>query len=229
MRVSRYELAQDPKRLVAERQIADIGMLEDMLAARNLQLIGLAGGSLRDRMSFCGADRKRYYFYVDRWDADADAAISAGFRVAVHVHAHMPIRSLTQAFALLKKHPSLQWIPDTGHLTVLEEDLTLALSQPRGRIASIHLKDWTPIYGRSAHRYIRGFTDLGRGIVNPAKILAQLRAMGFDGWIVVEQTTQLTAFEAIRRRRGSSESTGSRWAGPHLLKCTSCRTSGRRR
>jgi signal transduction histidine kinase/sugar phosphate isomerase/epimerase len=187
------ELAQRPERLGKRGDIHSLNDLTFRLSAHGLTLIGLANGSLRERMAFCGDQIGPHYLYVDSWDDQfAPAAIKKGFTLALHVHAYMAVRSLDDAASLLDSHPALKWLPDTGHLRVVGEDIMRALRLVPNRIAAVHLKDWTPVFGRSTHRYSRGFTELGRGIVPLEHILNELYSLGFKGWLTVEQDCSRT-------------------------------------
>ena len=42
--------------------------LKSMLRDRSLHLLGLAGGTLRERMEFCGDVLRPDYLYVESWD-----------------------------------------------------------------------------------------------------------------------------------------------------------------
>lgn len=183
------ELAQGVQGLIEEGIVNSALHLSEILAQQQLRLIGLAGDSLRDRMAQVRPGPSSPYLYADVWDADAELALKDGYNLAVHVHAFMPLRSTRQVFQLLERHSSanLKWIPDTGHLTVLNENIQEVLQHFRDRIAAVHLKDWTPIYGRSAHRYARGFADLGTGVVDIRGVLTSLRNQHFLGWVAVEQ------------------------------------------
>ena len=67
----------------------------------------------------------------------------------------------------------------------------------------VHLKDWTPKFGRSAERYARGFTELGTGVVPLELVLQELRRINHLGWVVVEQnntwkTPGISALESAK-------------------------------
>ena len=181
--------------------------LEDLLGERGLTLLGLAGGSLRERLDF-SESVKPMYLSIDHWDEQvAPAALEAGFTLAFHAHAYKPVQRVDQAQKVLTQNeqPRLKWIPDTGHLSVMNEDILAALRiVSPARIAAVHLKDWSPVYGRSCHRFSLGFTELGQGVVPLHAVLEELANIGFDGWIVVQQE---------RSRLGASKSLfqNARW------------------
>ena len=180
------EFAQRPDVL----RVKDSEELRQLLAERNLVLIGLVGGTLTERMEFFG-NVPPEYLYVD--DADPKAIPSAvkkaaekGFTLAVHPRMFMPVSRLSDARPLLEEHPKLKLLPDTAHLTIADDDPAAAILYAKDRLAAVHLKDWTPEFGRSSHRYGRGFTELGKGIVDLDSVLRALRQINYDGWVVVE-------------------------------------------
>jgi sugar phosphate isomerase/epimerase len=195
-----------------ERPIENVKELLQLTRKHGLELLGFAGGTLKERMEFCG-DYRPPYLYVDSWDHDAQRAItmSPPFTLALHPHQFMPIRSMKHVDELFEKIDVLfqkedrqkaqelvKFLPDTAHLTIVENDPAEALRKYKDRLAAVHLKDWLPYFGRYSHRYARGFVPLGQGIVaweRPAApgsdglsagILQTLTDIAFDGWLVAE-------------------------------------------
>jgi signal transduction histidine kinase len=162
--------------------------LKSMLRDRSLHLLGLAGGTLRERMEFCGDVLRPDYLYVESWDGKESAhAIANGFTLALHPHLYKPIHRIVDAEDILRRHPEVMLLPDTAHLTIAGDAPAQVVAEWIDRITAIHLKDWTPIYGRSSHRYARGFVDLGLGAVNFELLFERLRTLKYDGWLVFEQ------------------------------------------
>jgi sugar phosphate isomerase/epimerase len=180
------EFAQRPERL------GRIENLLRLLQERNLALIGLAGGTLQERMEFCGSIRP-LYLYVEDWDPSiALKAVSDGFTLALHPHVFKKVRCVSDAKRLFAEHKELKWLPDTAHLRLAGDDPREAIACAIDRLAAVHLKDWTPEYGRSYYRYSRGFTELGRGIIPLTAILDMLETVNYAGWLVVEQDSTRT-------------------------------------
>jgi len=191
----------DPGSREGDRPVRDINELLDLLRAkgRTLALVGLAGGTLRERMDFCGPDFRPEYLYIEDWDAEAEEAVCATnpFRLALHPHWFKKVQRQAQAQAILEKyvreHPKdpdsrlLGFLPDAAHLYIAGDDPTQAIASFRGRLAGVHLKDWSPSYGRYSHRYAHGFVSLGDGVVDVEGVLRQLEQIRFAGWVVVEQ------------------------------------------
>jgi len=166
--------------------LGDIDTLLQQLAERELELIGLSGGSLPERMEFCKHFRHGY-LYVERWDEDAERAAKQAFKVALQPHLYKMIHRVSDAEQLLEAHPELWFVPDTAHLTIAGDDPAEAIRKLHKRVIAVHLKDWTPEYGRAPHRYARGFVELGEGIIKLQQVLEALRDVRFDRWLVVEQ------------------------------------------
>src|SRR5262245_11433755 len=82
-----------------------IDELHRKLERRKLELIGFAGGSLRERLEFCGRFRPAY-LYVEDWEPTvAPAAVAAGFKLALHPHMFKTIHRFDDAEKLLHDHP----------------------------------------------------------------------------------------------------------------------------
>ena len=174
------EFAQRPQHL------PPLHTLLEMLKKRGLAFLGLAGGMLWERVEYCGNIRP-LYLYVEDWNEDAPDALKRGFTLALHPHAYKAVHRLSDARALLAKHPDLKWMPDVAHTSVVGDDPVAALHLAEDRMSVVHFKDWTAAYGRSAHRFARGFTELGRGELPLHRMLEELDRMKYDGWLVVEQ------------------------------------------
>ncbi len=176
--------------------LGDIDGLLRLLEERGLALVGLAGGSLRQRMDFCG----RYtvpYLYVEDWEEDiAKEAIGRGFTLALHPHIFTQVHRIADAKQLLAEHAALRFLPDTAHLVIAGDNPVKAIEQTIARIVAVHLKDWTPVFGRSPHRYAKGFVGLGKGKLPLPEVLDTLRRLDFQGWLIVEQDHCPTSISA---------------------------------
>ena len=129
-------------------------------------------------MDFLGGDREPY-LYIDEVNSSlVDEALGHGFSVALHSHVFKQVHRLASAFKLLYDYrsvPNFLWIIDTAHLTVARDDPVRALHRFRDKLVAVHLKDWTPAFGRSSHRYSKGFVQLGAGTI---KLDVFLKALG---------------------------------------------------
>lgn len=85
---------------------------------------------------------------------------------------------------------------DTGHWTFAGGDAVEGLKQHSARVWHVHFKDCEPrVAAQSRVEEWDGptsvghgvFCELGKGAVDFPGVIQQLRAMNYDGWIVVEQ------------------------------------------
>jgi sugar phosphate isomerase/epimerase len=192
------EIAQRPDmlRLRGRSEPVTVEQLVERLQAFDLTFMGLAGGTLKERIDFClacGANVEEFrplYLYADDYDqTDLKLAERFGFRIAVHPHVFMRCNRFSSAdIQTINTHPNLCWLPDTAHLYIAGESVVDVLRAiPMDRIAAVHIKDWDAAYGRSYHRYARGFVPLGEGDVPIARVLEMLERRGYEGWLVAEQ------------------------------------------
>lgn len=142
--------------------VSDIEELAQLLSERDLELLGVSGGELDERLRFIDQEMDVYY-YVDRLDFQALEAIDKGSRVAIHPHAFSPIDSIAKSIELLNTYPNLGMIPDTAHAAIAKDDVYSVLDSFPSRVVALHLKDWSPKYGRSPSQCAKGFENLGEG------------------------------------------------------------------
>lgn len=197
------ELAQGPDEVFIKdssepsgsKQLSGINELLALLNARGLTLVGLAGGSLERRMEFCGNYRGCFLYAEDFREAEKKAVtMESPFKLGLHPHWFMKVQRLAQARKRLAEYRQmfptrndLLLLPDTAHLTIADDDPVLAVNEFFDRLAAVHLKDWTPAYGRYSHRYSQGFVSLGHGDVKLKEVLQTLADKSYSDWVVVEQ------------------------------------------
>lgn len=175
---------------------------EKMLTECGLRLVGMSGGKVVDRLRYCKGVLRPEYLYVETYkEEDAQLAAAEGISLALHPHLFAPIHRLGAALKELEKHPQLMFLPDTAHLAIAGDDPVEAIRRGWGRLAAVHLKDWTPIYGRSVHRYAKGFIELGAGLLSREidQTIGELRRRDYEGWVIVEQDSSLLMPEASLR------------------------------
>ncbi len=194
--------------------------LRELLEYYGLHLLSLCGGGLKDRVDYCRAGRiDSSYYYVERAD-DASLAYASreGITLALHPHVY---RANIQEDAIkecLEKHPDVLLIPDTAHLYLARIDYEHLIKEHYSRLASVHLKDWTGIYGRSFQQYARGFCLPGKGEVHPEKVLQYLQKKDYGGWVVVEcDHAKTTPAEYAQQSRQWIMDNGGRLAVPPAL------------
>jgi inosose dehydratase len=164
------------------------------------------------------------------WDVAASAAgriaervrTAAGLRTVFHHHCATFVETPDEIDALMERtDPDLLGLClDTGHATYGGGDPGAILMRHAGRIRHVHFKDCSREVAAAARTegwdYVRAvrhglFCELGQGQVDFAAILAQLRGIGYKGWIVVEQDvlpSMGTPTASARRNRDYLHSLG---------------------
>ncbi|MBI3679504.1 MAG: sugar phosphate isomerase/epimerase [Acidobacteria bacterium] len=191
------EFAQRPEAL-GVRGIQDlIGLLRE----RDLRLLTFTAGTLQERVHFCaGLARKDLpeYMYVEDWDWDfAKAALRQGHTLALHQRAFGRERRFEQAQKILKLQPKLKFLPDTAHLMIAGDDPVAVIRKAFHRVIAVHLKDWTPDFGRSSNRWAKGLTELGAGLVKFDEVVQLLEEKRYTGWVVAELDSAWKDPEAV--------------------------------
>jgi inosose dehydratase len=114
---------------------------------------------------------------------------------------------------LLKRIPAeeLKLVWDVGHAIYGGIDPVEVVRTHSDRIAYVHLKDVDGAVLEALRRERVGFeegirrrvfTELGRGLLDVPGLLDALRAIGYDGWLMVEQdSTWLAPAESARTSR----------------------------
>lgn len=123
---------------------------------------------------------------------------ATGLRTVFHPHCAGFIETPWEVDELMARtDPALVGLCfDTGHLMFGGADPVAVLRTHRDRIRHVHFKDFDPAvftrtrgeswnYSTSIRHGI--FCELGRGAVDFPAVLRELRAAGYDDWIVVEQ------------------------------------------
>jgi inosose dehydratase len=121
-----------------------------------------------------------------------------GLRTVVHHHCATYVETPAEIDCLMTlTDPALVGLClDSGHVTYGGGDPRALLARHRSRVWHVHFKDCEPAIAARARTdgwdyqtALRHglFCELGRGSVDFAGLLGDLRATGFEGWIVVEQ------------------------------------------
>jgi inosose dehydratase len=140
------------------------------------------------------------------WDVVASGAThvaravrdATGLRTVFHHHCATNVETPEEIDALMARtDPDLLGLClDTGHATYGGGDPAAILARYTSRVRHVHFKDCSRQVAHEAREnrwdYVHAvrnglFCELGRGEVDFAAIVAQLRGQGYDGWIVVEQ------------------------------------------
>jgi inosose dehydratase len=130
-------------------------------------------------------------------------ATERGITFALHPHVGTLIETAAQVERGLAE-TTVGWCLDTGHLVIGGTDPAQFARKHGDRVTHVHLKD---VDGDIAAEVRAGrlsllqatqrglFRPLGRGVAEVAATLAALDEHGYDGWLVLEQDTAITANE----------------------------------
>ncbi|HWD76988.1 MAG TPA: TIM barrel protein [Solirubrobacteraceae bacterium] len=130
-------------------------------------------------------------------------ATERGITFALHPHVGTLIETAAQVERGLAE-TTVGWCLDTGHLVIGGTDPAQFAREHGDRVTHVHLKD---VDGDIAAEVRAGrlsllqatqrglFRPLGRGVAKVAATLAALDEHGYDGWLVLEQDTAITADE----------------------------------
>ncbi len=126
-----------------------------------------------------------------------------GLTFALHPHVGTVIETDDQVQRALEV-TDVGWCLDTGHLLIGGTDPAAFARRHGARVTHVHLKDVDDgiaaelTAGRLSllHATQAGlFVPLGRGAAPVARTLEALNEHGYDGWLVLEQDTAITADE----------------------------------
>jgi sugar phosphate isomerase/epimerase len=123
-------------------------------------------------------------------------AAQYGLKAVLHNHLGTVVESQEQLDEFMTACPECGLLLDTAHLAAAGGDPLKTIRTYPERIVSMHLKDWITLNPQTdlSKWTERGrFCELGAGNIglDNAKIIRELRAIGYDGWLLVEQDTHL--------------------------------------
>lgn len=158
-------------------------------------------------------DDSAWAIAVTRLNAAADLAAEAGVGVTFHPHFGTYVEKASEIDRLLAT-TELALCLDTGHFQIGEADPRDYLRKYGARVNHVHVKDVTLAVFEEARASRRSADEpwwnslacrLGDGDVDLDGFLADLVAIGYDGWLVIEQdraaVTADTWAEAVADQR----------------------------
>lgn len=184
------EIAQSPNRIKASAT-----ELLGMATKRNLKISGFVFGRLEERQSFAEQTHSDY-LVLSEWDDEIRRSLPSSSSVspALHPGAFRPVKTIFDAYQLVAGSSSAKLAIDTAHQFVLNDNIEKILELDLELVAAVHLKDWTPKFGRSIYDYQRGVSKLGSGAFGSQirHLLEGLQDAGFSGWLVAEHDFLVT-------------------------------------
>ena len=143
----------------------------------------------------------------------ADRITPIGLDLVFHNHVGTYVETADETARLLDETDPgrVGWCFDMGHLVYGGGDPLAMLTRFGDRVRHVHVKDVDGTMRERARAERWSFADaleafifppLGEGIVGIAAVIAALRGLAYDGWVVVEQdTTPDDPTETARRNR----------------------------
>ncbi len=181
-------------------------LLRDVAGPEALLVLADDNGTVPLRTRNAGRVRPEMGLNESQWRTfcqGAEAIATAvrdgtGLRTVFHHHCAGYVETPAEIEALMARtDPALVGLClDTGHATYGGADPLALLARYGERIWHVHWKDCDPALAEQAAAqgwdYLQAvqqgvFCELGRGAVDFAAVRDALLAMGYDGWIVVEQ------------------------------------------
>jgi inosose dehydratase len=187
-----FEPLHDPRRLAASERAATA--TADRLAALGARLLVVIAAVTPERAACAGREGNAPRLAARGRDALARAidrvaqiARARGLEPVLHPHAGTYVEFPDEIEPLLELADVCL---DTGHLAYAGIDPAAACRQWGRRVRHVHLKDVSRARVREdfwASVRAGAFTPLGHGSVDLAAVVDALRAIGYEGWAVVEQ------------------------------------------
>lgn len=117
-------------------------------------------------------------------------------QVALHNHLGSLVESQAELEEFLARCPECGLILDTAHLAAADGDPVAIVRKYPERLAAMHVKDWlvtNPEIGLEQWPQRGRFCELGAGNIglDNAAVIAALKDVGYDGWLLVEHDTHL--------------------------------------
>jgi inosose dehydratase len=189
-----------------ERAVRTARLLSESVGQTPLIVLSDDNATVPHRTAHAGRIGSDEGLSADEWDAFAARAEhvarqvreATGLRTAFHHHCAGYVETPDELHALMSRtDPTLLGLClDTGHLVFAGGDPVDAIRRYRDRLWHVHFKDCDRDVARRAaaeqwdyRTSVRNgiFCELGRGAVRFDRVVDELRACGYKGWIVVEQ------------------------------------------
>jgi inosose dehydratase len=196
---------------IAARRTAFDLLERTMSEGGEVMVVALTAGGERDvwagRADHTDAPRWAHASFVELAELLAELAEAASDRCRVTYHPHAATWVETPAeveeLAVELGSGGAGLCLDVGHFLVGGGDPVDAIARYAGLLGHLHLKDVdAELLGRLRDGKIDGFanairarifTELGNGLLDLRGVVAQLSAIGYDGWLMIEQDSSWLA------------------------------------
>jgi sugar phosphate isomerase/epimerase len=139
---------------------------------------------------------KTFDVFCRQVNRQVEMAAKWGVKVGLHNHLGSLVESQEELETFLANCPGCGLILDTAHLAAADGDCHEIVAKYADRLVAVHLKDWlvtNPEIGLERWPQRGRFCELGGGNIglDNAKVLQEIVASGYDGWVFVEHDTHL--------------------------------------
>lgn len=145
----------------------------DLAAEAGASALVVGGGARRA----CGTTGEDYDKLAAALDEVTAIAESNGLSACFHPHLTTIVESPTELEKIMSRS-GIGFCPDTAHLAAGGGDPAELIRRYPDRIRHVHLKDYRP--------EPLAFLPLGQGVIDFADVVAAVREVGYDGWLLVE-------------------------------------------
>jgi inosose dehydratase len=210
-----------------ERRDADLTAI-----AATLDLLEAAGGGARPVLADAGSDARRaspgggaegldeagWRRLIEGVNRATELVRGRSFEPVFHHHAGTFVETPAEIERLLEA-TEIGLLLDTGHLALAGADPLGELRRWGARVGHVHVKNVRRNLLERAladgadmpELWRRGiFCELGEGDVDVEAFVAELRASGYDGWLVIEQD-RIPAPDAQPREAAAAQARNRRW------------------
>ena len=126
-----------------------------------------------------------------------------GLKVGLHPHVKSNVESNRQLDELIAacRPATLDVCFDSAHQEALSMDLPAFIERYKDRLCLVHLKDLRVRKDPKDIDYDNDFVDLGEGLCDFPSIMAALKKVKYEGWLMVEVdfAHKITVEESVRK------------------------------
>lgn len=182
---------------IFEEELFKIRGVAELAARLGAEHLVVGGGAIRSTGN-TDEDYRQFGKGLDRV-----VELAAGFGLTPSFHPHLGTSAQTpEQIAKVFAESTIGFCPDTAHLDAAGGDSAELIRTYGNRMPYVHLKD----LGEGGE-----FLPLGQGKLDFERIMAELDAIGYDGWITVEldawpgskQEAARESREFLERRQGT--------------------------
>ncbi|GAA1278869.1 TIM barrel protein [Pseudonocardia aurantiaca] len=171
--VSVYTGANFVYREILPDELYRVGRAADLAARFGAEQLVVGGGARRA----AGTPDSDYDRLAEALDAVTDIAEEHGLSACYHPHLTTIVESPDEVSTILSRS-RIGFCPDTAHLVAGGGDPAGLIRRYPDRVRHVHLKD--------LHAATTTFLPLGHGEIDFDDVLAAVREVGYDSWLIVE-------------------------------------------